>query len=169
MRQLNEEPPGQQVATSPAGRSRGAEGGSATRTPPGKAVREDREWQEEDVTAAEAAVETEAALAEPAVVAAAEAPVGGAETRAAEAATSATAAAGIEAEPELAAELAAASGADSASHREAGPAAVPHSEVEGLAVEQERATEAVVLAPRAPTAALSAAKREWTWAQPREM
>ncbi|CAI5496574.1 unnamed protein product [Closterium sp. Naga37s-1] len=79
-------------------------------------------------------------------------------TEAAEVATYGGAATGWEAEGELAAETAAASGGDSASHRATGPTVTLLPEIHGRVEEQERATEATeetVPAPRAQTVVMT--------------
>ncbi|CAI7920854.1 unnamed protein product [Closterium sp. NIES-54] len=79
-------------------------------------------------------------------------------TEAAEAATSGGAATGWEAEGELAAGTAAASGGDSASPRATGPAVTLLPEIHGRVEEQERtaeATDVTVPAPQAQTAVTS--------------
>ncbi|CAI5533496.1 unnamed protein product [Closterium sp. Naga37s-1] len=123
-----DEPLDKQVARTLTGRSRGAGGYSMTRSPPETALGEDRVGRMKAMT------------------------------EAAEAATSGGAATGWEAEGELAAETATASGGDSASHRVRGLAVMPLPEIHGRVEEQERATEATevtVPAPRAQTVVMT--------------
>ncbi|CAI5527192.1 unnamed protein product, partial [Closterium sp. Naga37s-1] len=117
-----DEPLDKWVARTLTGRSRGAGGYLMTRSPPETALGEDRVGQMKVVT------------------------------EAAEAATSGGAATGWEVEGELAAETAASSGGDSASHRATGPAVMLLPEIHGRVEEQERATEATEVTGPAPQA-----------------